>query len=125
MRLTVFQSTSTLYLHIKIASLARIIVYSMAPDGMPVPPSNLPTPLFSPLPSGVTTPHSGNHSAGDYLSASLGKKPPAKSSTYLGGSRALDSLARMIASTESFFHPSNSGSWTTDVSELNKNDYFL
>lgn len=125
MRLTVFQSTSTLYLHIKIASLALIIVYSMAPDGMPVPPSNLPTPLFSPLPSGVTTPHSGNHSAGDYLSASLGKKPSAKSSTYLGGSRALDSLARMIASTESFFHPSNSGSWTTDVSELNKNDYFL
>jgi len=39
-----------------------------------------------------------------------------KPAAYLGGSKALDSLARMIASTESFFHPSNSGLWTADVS---------
>lgn len=98
------------------ASLARIIVYSMAPDGVPVPPSNLPTPVFSPLPSAVSTPQSGSDNVGDYLSAPLSKKVHVKPYTYLGGSRALDSLARMIASTESFFHPSNSGSWTNDVS---------
>jgi proteasome activator subunit 4 len=38
-----------------------------------------------------------------------------KPSTHLGGSKALDSLARMIASTESFFHPTNAGDWTADV----------
>jgi len=97
-------------------SLARIIVYSMASDGVPVPPTNAPTPIFSPLPSGVSTPHLGG-SVGDYLSAPLGKKINLmKPAAYLGGSKALDSLARMIASTESFFHPSNSGLWTADVS---------
>lgn len=98
------------------ASLARIIVYSIAPDGLPVPPSSAPTPVFSPLPSRVSTP-APDGPAGDYLSAPLAKKvhmKPAKA--YLAGSKALDSLARLIASTESFFHPSNSGSWTADVS---------
>ncbi|KAF5377581.1 hypothetical protein D9615_005140 [Tricholomella constricta] len=32
---------------------------------------------------------------------------------YLAGSKALDSLDRVITSTESFFHPSNFGSWTS------------
>lgn len=90
----------------------------MAPDAIPVPQSNAPTPVFSPLPSGVTTPQAGHNNLGDYLSASLGKPVPFKDRTYLGGSIALDSLARMIASTESFFHPSNSGSWTNDVSPI-------
>lgn len=31
------------------ASLARIIVYSMATDGMPTPASNMPTPFMTPL----------------------------------------------------------------------------
>ena len=88
----------------------------MAPDGIAIPPTNAPTPVFSPLPSGVNTPQPGHSNLGDYLSASLGKKVAFKERTYLGGSIALDSLARMIASTESFFHPSNSGSWTDDVS---------
>lgn len=35
---------------------------------------------------------------------------------YKAGSRALDSLDRLITSTESFFHPSNSGPWTIHVS---------
>src|SRR5437016_2755487 len=34
---------------------------------------------------------------------------------YLAGSKALDSLDRLITSTESFFHPSNSGQWTLNV----------
>lgn len=93
-------------------SLARIVVYSMAPDSVPVPASNAPTPLFSPLPSGTNTPQIQTSTLGEYLSASLGKKG---ARTYLGGSRALDSLAKLIASTESFFHPSNSGPWTNDV----------
>ena len=35
---------------------------------------------------------------------------------YKAGCRALDSLDRLITSTESFFHPSNSGPWTIIVS---------
>jgi proteasome activator subunit 4 len=34
---------------------------------------------------------------------------------FLAGSKALDSLDKLITSTESFFHPSNSGSWTAGV----------
>ena len=52
---------------------------------------------------------------GDYLSAPLGKGGHGKMKTYLAGSRALDSLAKLIATVESFFHPSNSGAWTADV----------
>lgn len=99
------------------ASLAKIIVYSMAPDGIPAPPSNAPTPLFTPLPSGMNTPSIGTTTLGDYLSAPLGKGVHGKGKSYLAGSKALDSLARLIASVESFFHPTNSGAWTTDVCE--------
>ncbi|KAI0768547.1 hypothetical protein BD413DRAFT_614418 [Trametes elegans] len=105
----------------RIASLARIIVYSMAPDGMPSPSSNAPTPLFTPLASGTSTPlpqHNGG--LGDYLSAPLGKGGRLKTKTYLAGSKALDSLVKLIASTESFFHPTNSGSWTSDLSAFIK-----
>ena len=52
---------------------------------------------------------------GDYLSAPLGKGVHVKTKTYLAGSKALDSLAKLIATVESFFHPSNSGAWTADV----------
>jgi proteasome activator subunit 4 len=84
----------------------------MAPDATPLPPSNAPTPVFSPLPSGLNTPQIDDVKLGDSLA------PPLKRqglTGYLAGCKALDSLARMIASTESFFHPSNSGSWTADV----------
>lgn len=37
-------------------------------------------------------------------------------SGYLAGSKALSSLDKLITSTESFFHPSNSGPWTVLVS---------
>ena len=103
------------------ASLARIIIYSMAPDGMPAPGSQAPTPAFgTPSASGTSTPlpHQNGvaHSTlGDYLAAPLGKGGHLKAKTFLAGSKALDSLVRFIASTEGFFHPSNSGSWTNDV----------
>ena len=94
----------------------------MAPDGEPTPGSAVPTPLGTPLPSGASTPlpHQGmnggiNGSLADYLSAPL-KGGHGKRKTYLGGSKALDSLSKLIASTEGFFHPTNSGNWTSDVS---------
>lgn len=95
-----------------IASLAKLIVYSIAPDGIPAPASTAPTPLYTPMTSGVSTPQSGD-SVGEYLTVPLHKWERPK--VYLGGSKALDSLARLIASTEHFFHPANSGSWTSDV----------
>ncbi|OBZ79723.1 Proteasome activator complex subunit 4 [Grifola frondosa] len=87
----------------RIASLARIIVYSMAPDGTPNPGSTAPTPFFTPFASGASTP-----------------LPRQNGGTYLAGCKALDSLAKLIASTESFFHPTNSGSWTSDLSAFVK-----
>jgi proteasome activator subunit 4 len=105
-------------LYVGPVSLAKIIVYSMAPDGIPVPASKTATPTFSPLPSGMNTPRPENpvSSIGDYLGSSLSKRAYVPQKTYLAGSKALDSFARLIASTESFFHPSNSGTWTQDVS---------
>lgn len=40
----------------------------------------------------------------------------AQQTGYLAGSKALDSLDRLVTSTESFFHPSNFGQWTQNVS---------
>jgi Proteasome-substrate-size regulator, mid region len=72
-------------------AIAKAIVYSMAVDGSV---------------------------RGD--SAATPQRPEAKLPTqqtgFLAGSRALDSLDRLITSTESFFHPSNSGQWTLNVS---------
>lgn len=93
-------------------SLAKLIVYSMATDSLPVPPSGISTPF---TPGSMTPVPESDNNLGDYLSASLGKKSKAKVQTYLAGSKALDSLAHLIASTESFFHPTNSGAWTADV----------
>lgn len=36
----------------------------------------------------------------------------------LAGSQALDSLDKLVTSTESYFHPSNAGHWTVAVSRL-------
>ncbi len=35
---------------------------------------------------------------------------------FLAGSRSLDTLDKLVTSTESFFHPSNTGHWTLAVS---------
>ena len=88
----------------------------MAPDSMPSPASNAPTPFLTPMASGTSTPLPQHHNGlGDYLSAPLSKSSHLKAKTYLAGCKALDSLVKLIASTESFFHPTNSGSWTADV----------
>lgn len=93
-------------------SLAKILVWSMTSDGPILPPS------------GAATPFGWPEDKARFLK-------PSASKSYLAGCKALDSLARMILSTESFFHPSNSGSWTVDlsafikylVSEFNKREY--
>ncbi|KZT23745.1 hypothetical protein NEOLEDRAFT_1135845 [Neolentinus lepideus HHB14362 ss-1] len=69
------------------SALARMIVYSMSADG--------------PVREDSVTPPSGSGSE--------------SVAGYLAGSEALDSLDRLITSTESFFHPSNSGPWTTSL----------
>jgi proteasome activator subunit 4 len=95
----------------------------MVPDSVPAPASTVATPMFTPDISRPQTPFAGMSPAGhikeslDYLSAPVGRlrnqhKPQAR----VGGSRALESFVKLIASLEGFFHPNNSGSWTADVS---------
>jgi proteasome activator subunit 4 len=98
----------------------------MAQDGLPTAPSNAPTPL-TPFTPGMMTPNTpgtpipgGN--LGDYLSHRLVAKGLPKAKTYLAGSKALDSLSKLIATTEGFFHPSNSGAWTADVGVCPRHD---
>lgn len=71
-------------------ALAKIFVYSMCLDG-PIrgENDNRPDALLSAQPTG-----------------------------FLAGSRALDSLDKLITSVESFFHPSNSGLWSLSVSAI-------
>ncbi|KAH8120588.1 hypothetical protein DFH11DRAFT_1838384 [Phellopilus nigrolimitatus] len=71
-------------------SLAKLIVYSLSVDG----------PIKS--------------------DASQGSPAPGQQVQigYLAGSKALDSLAKIITCTESFFHPSNTGSWTFFLSNF-------
>ncbi|KAE9410730.1 ARM repeat-containing protein [Gymnopus androsaceus JB14] len=64
-------------------ALAKILVYSMSTDGpVKADPSQ-------------SSDSNRSHPTG-----------------YLAGSKALDTLDRLITSTESFFHPSNSGQWS-------------
>jgi proteasome activator subunit 4 len=90
----------------------------MSPDGLPTAPSSAPTPLGTPFASGMNTPRNQGGSVSDYLTAPLAKIPFLSLKSYVGGSKALDSLVKLIASTESFFHPSNSGAWTADVCNI-------
>lgn len=69
----------------KLSSFASLIVYSMSQD----------SPASGATPTGTNTP----------------LDPNSKKQTYLAGSKALDSLAKLIQATESFFHPSNYGAW--------------
>lgn len=71
------------------AAFAKILVYSISTDG-PVKEPNL----------DETQSRDAN---------------PVQTPGYLAGSKALDTLDRLITSTESFFHPSNSGQWSITV----------
>ena len=70
-----------------LGALAKIMVYSMSLDG-PV--------------------------RGD--SAEKAGKEGSSQPGFLAGSHALDTLDKLITSTESYFHPSNTGHWTLAVS---------
>lgn len=70
---------------------AKILVYSMSADG-PVRQDTAPTPR------------------------SMEGRFETEQTGFIAGSKALDSLDKLITSTESFFHPSNSGPWTAHVS---------
>lgn len=82
----------------------------MTTDSIPALSSGASTPFTT----GIVTPQPGVGKLGDYFSAPLGPKR-IKEKKYLGGSKALDSLSKLIISCESFFHPTNSGKWTNDV----------
>ncbi|KAH7927359.1 hypothetical protein BV22DRAFT_1031842 [Leucogyrophana mollusca] len=73
----------------RINAIAKLFVYSMAVDG----------PVRSDSPA---TPSSAR----------------VQQTAYLAGSKALDSLDKLMTSTESFFHPSNSGHWTMLLTNL-------
>ncbi|KAH9947705.1 ARM repeat-containing protein [Amylocystis lapponica] len=74
-------------------ALAKLLVYSMCLDGP------------------IRADHgNGNHRQnGHFATTQTG---------FLAGSRALDSLDKLITSTETFFHPSNSGPWTLSLSHF-------
>ena len=75
-------------LNLHSGSLAKLVVYSMAVDA-PVRSEASPTP-------------------GE-------RRFPSRQVGYLAGSKAMESLDKFITSTESFFHPSNSGLWSLSV----------
>ncbi|KAF8587302.1 hypothetical protein K439DRAFT_1645895 [Ramaria rubella] len=100
----------------RIYSLAKIIVYSMSVDGPVSPSSGETTPPDAPYLR--TTSSDPGRIRSDVADTSTRSNINTK--TYLAGSRALDSLSRLIISTESFFHPSNSGTWTTDLTAFIK-----
>ncbi|KAL7421289.1 Proteasome activator BLM10 [Cryptotrichosporon argae] len=106
-------------------SLAEAIVFSMAEDAPVAPLATTAPPSAAVTPAAV---HKGDPFA--RLKAEDAKRPwPMSRSTstdslaaagerheaskkYLAGSKALDHLSRLITSCETFFHPSNSGSWS-------------
>lgn len=88
----------------------------MSLDSIPAPASGTSTPFTA----GIATPVPGTSPGkiADYFSAPLAPKNRMKEKKYLGGSKALDALSKLIISCESFFHPTNGGKWTNDVSLL-------
>lgn len=95
----IFPKAANAPLSFSVDALARILVYSMAVDGdvREISPTN--------------------------VRVKNGQLP--KQSGYVAGSKALDSLDRLITSIETFFHPSNTGTWTLSVSSAIINSFAL
>ncbi|KAK0553638.1 Proteasome activator BLM10 [Tilletia horrida] len=102
----------------RMSSFATIIAYSLAEDGPKAGVGNSEVP--SPQPSGTATPTteslSNGQAKGQSSLAVPGTVKAVPRQTFLAGSRALDSVARFIQATESFFHPSNWGFWQLRMS---------
>ncbi|WFD08563.1 Proteasome activator BLM10 [Malassezia vespertilionis] len=81
----------------RLRSFALIIVYSMAPDAPPLESARMSAQAVD------TTP---------------GPLRLHAQQTFLGGSKALDALAKYIQATESYFHPSNWGMWQSQLGSL-------
>ncbi|WVQ73567.1 hypothetical protein IAR50_003145 [Cryptococcus sp. DSM 104548] len=96
----------------RVQSLAETIVYSMSEDSLPAISTA----------SGVATPVKMTKGKGKENLGGIGGK---KERRYLGGSKALDHMSRLLTSCETFFHPSNSGHWSnflcTFISHLASN----
>ncbi|KAI9462941.1 hypothetical protein F5148DRAFT_1212253 [Russula earlei] len=75
----------------RFSALAKIVVYSTSVDG-PVRPESSPS-----------------RGEGRF---------PSRPVAYLAGSKAMESLEKFITSTESFFHPSNSGLWSLSLTQF-------
>lgn len=88
----------------RLHSFAVLIAYSISKDGKPSPSSS----ESSKVPTESNTPQTG--------SPKLGAKSIGEERTYLGGSKALDQLARFVQATEGYFHPSNWGPWQLQLS---------
>lgn len=106
----------------RLSSFAAIIVYSMSADSKP----SGATPFGSSVPSRSGTPYPGQKSTpgqsagpGELLSTALGILK--KQRTYLGGSKALDALAKFVQATEGYFHPSNYGKWAPKLGRFLQN----
>ncbi|KAM0792923.1 hypothetical protein ACM66B_002682 [Microbotryomycetes sp. NB124-2] len=80
----------------RLQSFATIIVSSMSEDSRP---------------SGST----GTATPAEGMQSTLGDK------SYLGGSKALDALGKLVQATESYFHPSNYGSWAPKLARFLQN----
>ena len=104
-------------------TLAQLIVYSMAQDGARAPPSNTSTPLDTPNGATSTPCLHSDAGFGDNISVPLKQNDEMRPKSYAAGSKALDSLVKFIASCENFFHPNNSGYWTTSVSHTPSTHY--
>ncbi|UZJ50775.1 hypothetical protein CBS101457_000095 [Exobasidium rhododendri] len=85
----------------RLHSFATIIAYSISKDSESAP--------STPLNAAATS------------SSSNGNTKSVSRPVHIGGSKALDALARFIQATESYFHPSNWGLWVLSLSTFVKN----
>ncbi|KAH8919753.1 hypothetical protein BT69DRAFT_1352911 [Atractiella rhizophila] len=117
----------------KIQSFSTILVYSMSVDsvaasasiekGVLTPATGVGTPRLSRTNTSSAGTATNGGVGGNLLVAALAgsgkerdRKKPKKS--YVGGSRALDSLNKLVQALESFYHPSNYGDWTRTLTRF-------